>query len=285
MLGALVTVIREFLTFRGCPRIPEPEMVMRERVTVDSYARAGEPGGGLSGNYAFTADQMSEVFAPGDVVLDVGCGPARLLCLLARLNPEVQFIGVDLSDEMLARGREAVEEGKLDNVELRRDDMMTLASVDDRAVSAVLSHMALHHLPDVAALDRCLAAMARVLHPGGGVCLSDLTRFQHPATASLLEETVSREDPVGGREFGQSLRAAFSRAELTAAATRHFGGSVRVYGSRISLFLMVKSPPRRDTHPGRAALQQMVRELPPSRRAELRSMQVPLRVAGLRSQL
>lgn len=45
---------------------------------------------------------VCEVVNPGDTVVDLGCGPANQLGLVARLNPGVNIIGVDLSEEMLA---------------------------------------------------------------------------------------------------------------------------------------------------------------------------------------
>lgn len=57
--------------------------------------------------------------APGDVVVDVGCGTGINLPRLAeRVGPEGQVVGVDLSPEMLAIAAARVEELGLRNVVL-----------------------------------------------------------------------------------------------------------------------------------------------------------------------
>lgn len=50
----------------------------------------------------------------GEQICEVGCGTARNLIKMARLHPQGQFYGVDISDEMLKTARRAVEWAKLD---------------------------------------------------------------------------------------------------------------------------------------------------------------------------
>ncbi len=46
-------------------------------------------------------------FQPADVVLDVGCGSGWLVRRISRLVPEGRVVGVDVSDEMVRRARQA----------------------------------------------------------------------------------------------------------------------------------------------------------------------------------
>src|ERR1700689_5152879 len=57
---------------------------------------------------------------PGDRVLEIGCGTARNLILLARQRPDVACYGLDASNEMLATAETKVKSrGLADRVTLR----------------------------------------------------------------------------------------------------------------------------------------------------------------------
>lgn len=286
--GALVrTVLRELFSREQFPRQPEQDVVMSDGGAVAAYVKAGRADGALAGAYLFHADQIGEVVRPGETALDLGCGPASLLGLVAELLPESRFVGVDLSEEMLGYGRAAARERNVKNLELRVDDMTTLATIADRSIDAVVSSMALHHLPDGALLERCFAAMARVLKPGGGVYLTDFGRLKSLRSVDyFVQRAAPGEDPLLARDYDQSLRAAFTVEELATYARRHLGTAVRVYATRPSpLIVAVKSAVRNVDGPAKARLRERARSLPPPRREDLRQMQAFLRLGGLRSTL
>src|SRR5690348_1025169 len=91
----------------------------------------------------------------GDQVLDVGCGTAELSLLMARRGARVT--GVDLSEGMLAVGREKVERAGLgERIELRLGNALQLPFADasfDAAASAFV-------MRNVANLDQALREMA-----------------------------------------------------------------------------------------------------------------------------
>ena len=110
------------------------------------------------------AEQVLDGLAvtPGWSVLEIGCGVGRLLRpLSARV---ARAVGVDLSDEMIRRGREYCS-GRA-NVELLRTDG-TLAGLADSSFDFVFSHIVFQHLPRKAYVDRYLREAHRVLRPGG----------------------------------------------------------------------------------------------------------------------
>jgi S-adenosylmethionine-diacylgycerolhomoserine-N-methlytransferase len=53
--------------------------------------------------------------APGDRVLEIGCGTARNLIKLARLRPDLRCFGLDVSTEMLATATAQVKSRRLQN--------------------------------------------------------------------------------------------------------------------------------------------------------------------------
>jgi ubiquinone/menaquinone biosynthesis C-methylase UbiE len=108
---------------------------------------------------------------PDAVVADVGTGTGFVALGLA---PKVaKVIGFDASPEMLAVARRNL--AAFPNVELResRGDRLPLP---EGALDAAFANMYLHHAPDPAGAIR---ELARVLRPGGVLCLTDLDTHDH----------------------------------------------------------------------------------------------------------
>jgi ubiquinone/menaquinone biosynthesis C-methylase UbiE len=105
------------------------------------------------------------------VVVDVGTGTGFVALGLA---PKVaKVIGFDASPEMLAVARRNL--AAFSNVEFREapGDHLPLP---DGALDAAFANMYLHHAPDPAGAIR---ELARVLKPGGVLCLTDLDTHDH----------------------------------------------------------------------------------------------------------
>ena len=90
--------------------MPEPSLVMDDPQQVTAYAKAGRENGVMAPVYIFNGANICEVIRAGDIVVDLGCGPANQLAMVARLNPDVHFIGVDIPplcynkrDELVSR--------------------------------------------------------------------------------------------------------------------------------------------------------------------------------------
>jgi demethylmenaquinone methyltransferase/2-methoxy-6-polyprenyl-1,4-benzoquinol methylase len=102
--------------------------------------------------------------APGQTVLDVGCGTgASFPFLEAAIGSTGRLIGVDQSPEMLARARDRVAREGWDNVTLVESP--AAAATVDGPVDRVLVFYVHDVLRSPAALDRMLAGV----RPGGRV--------------------------------------------------------------------------------------------------------------------
>ena len=153
-LKLIGTVVCEWFTSERSPRVTEPDLVMDDREKVAAYVEAGRENGVMAPVYLYHAANICEVIRPGDTVVDLACGPANQLAMVARLNPDVNFIGVDLSAPMLERARDLIERQGLRNVTLMPGNISTLSQFSDASIDAVMSTMALHHLPDQDTLAR-----------------------------------------------------------------------------------------------------------------------------------
>lgn len=286
--GVVKTLIRELTSRESAARCLEPDLVMADPAKVAAYTRAGREDGVMAPVYLFHAAQVCEVIHPGDTVLDLGCGPATQLALVARLNPATRFVGVDLSDEMLQRARRYVADSALANVELRQGDITRLDTFPDRSVDAVMSTVVLHHLPDVEALERTFAQVARVLKPGGGLYIVD---FGHLKSEKSIEyfayQYTDRQPELFTLDYLYSLRAAFSVHDFRRLASTYLRGSATLYATFGMPYMMaIKSAPRADIDPKvSSALQELKAGLPVHHKRDLADLGMFFRLGGLRSAL
>jgi 2-polyprenyl-6-hydroxyphenyl methylase/3-demethylubiquinone-9 3-methyltransferase len=116
--------------------------------------------------------------APGERVLDVGCGEGRFAGELARAGAKV--VGIDIAEEALRRAR-----GVEPELDLRLVEEAAPWPVEDASFDVVWAGEVLEHVADTAAW---LSEVRRVLPSGGRLLLS--TPDNGPLT--LLKAAISR---------------------------------------------------------------------------------------------
>lgn len=105
---------------------------------------------------------------PGDRVVDLGCGPGRLLpTLAAQVGLDGAALGVDFSPEMTARASRRAE--SLPQAEVVRADAGALPLATGTA-DAVLASLSLSTMP---AARAAVESAARVLRDGGRLVVAD----------------------------------------------------------------------------------------------------------------
>jgi ubiquinone/menaquinone biosynthesis C-methylase UbiE len=82
---------------------------------------------------------------PEDRILEIGCGTGEFSIELSRHCKEA--IAVDISDGMLEFAREKAKSGHRKNIRFIKGGFLTFES-DDEPFDAVVTQLALHHLPD-----------------------------------------------------------------------------------------------------------------------------------------
>lgn len=153
---------------------------------------------------------MFSDLAPGDVVLDLGCGAGiDLLIAAAKVGPTGLVIGVDMTDAMIARARANIAAAGLVNIEVRKGIIEELP-VADGSVDWVISNCAINLSPEE---SRVFAEIARVLKPGGRMRVADVVaevlpdwiRHSDVLYDSCIAGAITEEDYVAGlRDAGLS---------------------------------------------------------------------------------
>jgi ubiquinone/menaquinone biosynthesis C-methylase UbiE len=151
--------------------------------------------------------------APGEVVLDVGCGTGSLVVAAKRrVGPAGSVRGVDASPEMIAQARAKAAKARLDvSFDVARAEALP---VPDASVDVVLSTLMLHHLP-AAVRERFAGEIRRVLKPGGRALAVD---FEPPARGrGGLISQIHRHAHVPLREITALLGRAGLRVDESGA--------------------------------------------------------------------
>ncbi len=143
----------------------------------------------------------------GETVLDLGCGAGIDLLLAARkVGPNGRVIGVDMTDAMIERARQAAAEAGLPRIEVRKGIVEDLP-VESASVDWVISNCVLNLSPEK---PKAFAEIARVLKPGGRMLVSDIVADGIPE--ALRESRIWYDSCVGGaipeEEYLAGLRAA-----------------------------------------------------------------------------
>lgn len=110
---------------------------------------------------------------PGDRVLEVGCGTARNLVLLAKRRPDAHLFGLDASEEMLLAARKKIARAGLDIPVVRclAEEVDHAATFGlDRPFDVVFFSYALSMIPP---WREALLAAARNVRPGGSIYVVD----------------------------------------------------------------------------------------------------------------
>lgn len=285
-IAVLKQLLRETTSRKDAFRQPEPDLVMEDAAQVASFHEAGKEHGVMAPVYLFHAAHVSEIVRPGNTVVDLGCGPANQLGLIARLNPDVHFIGVDLSHEMLTRAGDNLAARGIQNVELQHGDITKLGSFDACSVDAVISTVVLHHLPDEDSLFSCFSEISRALKPGAGLYLVD---FGHLKTEAAIKyfayQYEDRQPDLFTVDYLNSLRAAFETATWREGWNRHLHDFGMLYSTFLVPYMVAAKSPIRRALPGDLLdqLNAIFQAMPDYHKTDLKDLATFFRLGGLRS--
>ncbi len=155
---------------------------------------------------------LGQVTLPvGAEVLDVGCGGGIDTLLAARqVGPTGHVTGLDLLPEMCARGREHARAAGLTHVEFVEGEMEAIPLPAD-SVDAIVSNGVINLS---ARKMRALFECARVLRPGGLLCLTDVTIDERALPPEVLTHPAAWSGCAAGAMAEKALLRGLGRVGL-----------------------------------------------------------------------
>lgn len=218
----------------------------------------------------FVATALSKLGPGRAKVLDLGTGTGAIPVKMARRRDDLVIVGVDMAANMLTQARlRARAAGLSGRVTFKRANTRRLP-FPDKTFDLVISNSLMHHLPDPApALDE----LARVLKPGGAVFIRDLRRPRHDLLARHIARHGRYYRGTMLRLFSDSVRAAFTVAEMKGIVKRTRLSRAHV-GRQMETYLTISVGPRSPRGRARAG------SASPSRDARRRSSRASRRRAA-----
>jgi arsenite methyltransferase len=216
---------------------------LRDKVKAMYRAVADEPDGafhfemgrGLAVRLGYPADELDHIpreaiesFAgvgyhlglaelrPGERVVDLGSGSGMDAFVAARrVSGAGEILGVDMTDEQLAKARRLATRDGFDNIRFEQG-YIEGAPVPDDWADVVISNGVINLCSDKAAVFR---EVARILKPGGRMAISDIVTEQQ-LTESIVCDVNLWASCIGGAMQQDGYRDAIESAGLEVRAVR-----------------------------------------------------------------
>lgn len=174
-----------------------------------------KPANSVSQDIGYTTEQLQSVgeadmglgcgnptafsrIKPGDNVVDLGSG-GGIDCFLAtrKTGPGGRVIGIDFTEEMIAKAKANALKGGYANVSFKLGDIESLPLPDGLA-DLIISNCVINLAPDKL---KVFQEAYRVLKPGGRICVSDIVLLEE-----LTPEQRTDEELIAGCVGGAVLR-------------------------------------------------------------------------------
>ncbi len=150
----------------------------------------------------------------GETVLDLGAGAGIDVFLAAKkVGKRGRVIGVDMTEDMVAKGRQLAREHGFDNVEFRLGYIEQLP-VDEATVDVVISNCVINLTPDK---FTSFKEVHRVLRPGGRILIADLVT-EGPLPPDVRASAAAWADCLAGAMAKEAYLETIRRAGFTEVA-------------------------------------------------------------------
>jgi ubiquinone/menaquinone biosynthesis C-methylase UbiE len=186
-------------------RVPEQELMTDENQAVGFNVSARS-----QSTYAYIECYKLLCKVESGTVIDLGCGPGKLIVELAKLYPQLSITGVDASPAMIKIAKNNITDNRLqDSISLIESRFETLK---DNTYDVITSAGTLHHTLNPAVFWNTIKRLAK---PNSFVYIMDLVRPNSEADVLNIVQALGEHSNTYLKEDQfNSLKAAFTKEEI-----------------------------------------------------------------------
>jgi len=193
-----------------------------EFVDRHGFFATGQFGDSLEENIAIRARRnVPSPLAGGGTYVDLGCGVGNFLKHLADLNPQSNFIGVNISDAQLKYAEERGNTGE--NISYIHASLDNVPDIADESVDGVVMVESMGYRP----MGQTLAEIRRILKSGGWVTSQDIVQC----------DDINMHQTTELRTMQKAWGYAFAPVWYQAEAIRRAGFSLAYLNPNIDILL------------------------------------------------
>jgi len=142
----------------------------------------------------------------GETVVDLGSGAGIDVFLSANsVGGTGQVIGIDMTDEMLAKAKKNAKDNGYSNVEFRKGDIEAQIPVDDNSVDAVISNCVINLTTNK---TDAFKEIHRILKSGGRMVISDLVADRSADSINLERWSSCIDGALAKNDYLASIKMA-----------------------------------------------------------------------------
>lgn len=266
----------------------------------DDYISNVTGDGTMSAFYRFHAARISQVIQGCSHVVDLCCGPAEQLSLVAELNPDIHFTGIDLSPAMAQEAQKRIRALGLKNVTIKVGNIKNLKSIlllerdgnqnefeviEDGSVEGVISTMALHHLYTEEDLAQAMTEISRVMMPQAALYIVDFSRMKFKSSVDYFADlSAPHQTKEFNDEYRNSMHAAFSYNTLAEFTARYLPEHVKIHTTRpVPMLSIIKSADRVLPLAKLRKIRDMTKDIKPEYMKQVNDARMCLRFGGLKN--
>jgi ubiquinone/menaquinone biosynthesis C-methylase UbiE len=136
-------------------------------------------------------------------LLEIAIGTAENSILLAKNNPKLKIIGIDLSDEMLKIAQNNINKNNIMNIELKKMDGANM-KFDNGTFDFIIISLLLHELlEDIS--NKILKECIDVLNNNGKMYILEW-EYPKKIIQKILFSVINLLEPIANREFKQFMK-------------------------------------------------------------------------------
>lgn len=215
LINNFIHAIQQRIKKQDFERICEPEMVMVNFEANRQYSEDGE-NGSLAILYELILHKLTKIAPESGNALDIACGSGQLICKIANEFENLNFTGIDLSDEMLEIAKKNIIHYNVKNLNLEKCNMFKFINhFKNKKFDLITWNLTMHHVNNKKEAEKVINQALELLNENGVLFIYDIER---PKTKKFATWFADSYNNLQGKEFYEdslnSYLAAFSYKEV-----------------------------------------------------------------------